>query len=66
MESPGTGVQQRANFTYTSPIPATSMELLERLAVCTPVGKTGTVASGCESSSPIEAINFSIIEADET
>ena len=64
--SPGTGVQQRASFTSTSPTPSTSIALLERLIECDPVGITSIVGSGCESSTPSETTNFSIMEAAET
>ena len=64
--SPGTGVQQRASFTNTSPTPSTSIALLERLMECEPVGITSIVGSGCESSTPSETTNFSMIDAAET
>ena len=64
--SPGTGVQQRASFTSTSSVPSTSTALLERRVVGARLGNTSIVGSGCESSAPSAATNFSIIEAAET
>ena len=64
--SPGTGVQQRANFTNTSSAPSTSMALLERRVVGARDGNVSMVGSGCESSTPIETTSLSMMEAAET
>ena len=66
MLSPGTGVQHRASFARTSSTPSTSMALDVRLVACRPVGMFSIVSSGCESSPPILATSFSIMDAAET
>ena len=68
ISSPGTGVQQRANFTNTSALPSTAITLLDR-RICGPVMTLPnwlSDASGCESSEPKVATNLSTTEADET